>query len=203
MHIPENDNNPAKNPEENLFDRLSEEKETVNDENEEYTEENTEIDFGLPSPVVSKEEKKRFDKINSLGAKGLTRAVDLGIANFAGWIAKTDEIDDYRADQEDLENFQEVLTEIIPKPKSGSEIKIPLWVQLLLFFAIAFVPIMFTAFSDKRKNEQIIEHKEQIRKLEYEMEVLKFQKEKQELENEILANRTKEEKSLKEENTEN
>lgn len=209
MHIPDDDNKSEVNntvtAEENLYDRLLNKKD-VTDETVADNDVNTEQE--IEQKIKNPEEKKRFKKLNTLGAKGITRVVDIGIANFANYVAMSEDPSVYRADEEDLVNFTEIVEEVIPDAADGSGLKIPLWLQLILFFVIAFVPVIFKAFSDRTKNKVLIQQKREIRKLRFEMKALKYKQEKQLLEKELLINIEKSktentEKTQSENNTEN
>lgn len=133
----------------------------------------------------TKEEKKRTGRLNELGAKGIVKVVDIGFANFASYLACTEDTLKYRADEECIEDLIAVVSEAIPTA-SGSELKIPLWVQIIIYTLIAFLPVFFTAISDRRKNKDLQTYQKQIRRLKREKRILEMQKEQSELEKKMM-----------------
>jgi len=208
MYIPENNNNSEntitiEESENNLYDRLLQKKDTTTEIIETETDSELQLQSTDSDKVYSTEEKKRFKKLNTLGANGLVTVIDIGVANFANYVAMSNDASQFRANDEDLENLKELIEEVIPKPKSGAELKIPLWVQLLMFFAIAFVPILFKAFNDREQNRLIAEQKKQLRKVKFQMRALKMEKEKLLLEQELMKNKAEFEKQNNTEITDN
>ncbi|GEM_PF-5598525 len=125
-------------------------------------------------------DKKRFAKLSKLGAKSIVKVVDLGNAALANKIAFGDDATIYRADPEALEDLTEVIEEIIPK-KAGEALAIPLWVQLILYVAIAFLPVLFSALSDRKENKILKAEKSEKRRLKMEKKLIKMQLENKEL----------------------
>ena len=139
-----------------------------------------------PSPEVQKEQKKRFSRLNKLGAKGIVKAVDISAANIARKIAFADSAEPYRADPEALEDLTEILEEIIPSDSVGEKLKIPVWLQLLIYVLIAFLPVMLTALSDRKDNRYIKEHEKELKLLKKEKKILKMQLQREALKKELL-----------------
>lgn len=189
----ENENNAEKEFEDSLLTPLLEhetEAETVNVDIEDIEE----------KAEPTKEEKKRTGRLNELGAKGIVKVVDIGFANFASYLACTEDTLKYRADEDAIEDLTAVVSEAIPSA-SGTELKIPLWAQIIIYTLIAFLPILFTAISDRRKNKDMQVYKKEIRRLKREKRILEMQKEQSKLENEMI-NRDQDKETSKKDNSE-
>jgi len=137
-----------------------------------------------PNKEEIKAEKKRFTRLNKLGAKGIVKMLDIGNATLCHKISYSESALEYRADPEAIEDLSEVIEEIIPK-KPGKGLKIPLWLQLIIFTLLAFLPSIFTAFGDRSQNRELKEEKEALKKLKKEKKVLKKKLEKMKLEKEL------------------
>jgi len=135
------------------------------------------------------EQKKRFKRLNKLGSKGIVKALDLGNANLCKKIAMSDDATQYRAEKEDIDDLQEVLEEILPN-KGGEKLNIPVWVQVVIYILIAFLPSIILAFSDRTDNRE-------VKRLQKELDVLKKERELQKIRQE-MAKETPDEKKIDE-----
>jgi len=137
------------------------------------------------------EQKKRFQRLNSLGAKGIVKAVDIGNANLCSWLACNNDATIYRAEPEAINDLIEVVSEAIPK-KVGENLKIPIWAQILIYTLIAFLPVVFAALSDRRKNKEIAQQKKEIRKLKQQMRLMQMQKQVSQMQEDFNQNNNQE-----------
>jgi hypothetical protein len=174
--------NPSETQEDDLLIAINEDLRPVDDEIPE--DENETDSTAEKSPVDTAAEKKRFGRLNKLGAKSITKGADIAFANIARKIAFADSALSYRADVEALEDLSEVLEEVLPK-KPGQELAIPIWVQLLLYFAIAFLPVMFAALGDRSENKQLRREEVEIRRLKKQRKIAKMQLKNKELQTKL------------------
>jgi len=174
--------NPSETQEDDLLIAINEDLRPVDDEIPE--DENETDSTAEKSPVDTAVEKKRFGRLNKLGAKSITKGADIAFANIARKIAFADSALSYRADVESLEDLSEVLEEVLPK-KPGQELAIPIWVQLLLYFAIAFLPVMFAALGDRSENKQLRREEVEIRRLKKQRKIAKMQLKNKELQTKL------------------
>jgi len=153
-------------------------------------------DDNVPEVLETIEEtpidNKRNNRLSKTGAKGIVKALDLGAANLARKIALADSATPYRADPEALEDLTEVVKEILPQ-KAGQALAIPIWLQLLLFTLIAFLPVIITAISDRKQNRTEKEEAAEIAHLKRERKIMKSQ-----LKNKQLAEKLNEADNKKE-----
>lgn len=126
---------------------------------------------------------ERLKRLNELGAKGIVKMMDIGVANLSANIAYSDDVSKYRADEDALNDLSEVMAEAMP----GQELKMPLWLQIVIYAVIAFLPVVLLAFADRRENKELFEEREQIRKLEKQIQALKLQNKKIELEKNLIG----------------
>jgi len=174
--------NPSETQEDDLLIAINEDLRPVDDEIPE--DENETNSTAEKSPADTAAEKKRFGRLNKLGAKSITKGADIAFANIARKIAFADSALSYRADVEALEDLSEVLEEVLPK-KPGQELAIPIWVQLLLYFAIAFLPVMFAALGDRSENKQLRREEVEIRRLKKQRKIAKMQLKNKELQTKL------------------
>jgi len=126
------------------------------------------------TPEETKERKKRISRLSKLGAKSIVKGLDIGNANLCRLIAYSDSALEYRADPEAIEDLTELVDEMIPT-KPGQDLKIPLWLQAIIYILIAFLPVLITALSDRRENKQMKEYKNKLKKLKKDNKLLKKQ----------------------------
>jgi len=138
----------------------------------------------LKNKNETKEDKKRFNKLSKLGAKGIVTGLDIGNANLCRKIGHSETAEEYRADSEAIDDLIDVVEELIPK-KDGKNLSIPLWLQLIIFILIAFLPTIFAAFSDRSSNKELKEEKKKKKKLKQKNKQLKQEIERRKLENEL------------------
>lgn len=162
-----------------LLTPLKEVEETIDDDFENPIEEEIETD-----PEIEKEEKKRVKRFSKLGAKGIVKGLDLGNANLCRKLSYSDSALEYRADPEALEDLTEIVEEILPK-KKGKDLNIPIWLQLIIFILIAFLPTIFTALSDRTDNKENKKLKEEMKKIKREKKRIKKEMQKLKLEKEL------------------
>ena len=67
--------------ENNLYDRLLSKKDTTDEVVDDDFDDGFEIENIESDKIVNTEDKKRFKKLNTLGAKGVVTIVDIGIVN--------------------------------------------------------------------------------------------------------------------------
>ena len=140
-------------------------------------------------PEETKELKKRFQRLNKQGAKGIVKLLDLGNANLCRKLSYSDNVEQFRADKEDLEDLQEVIKEILPK-KNGEELKIPVWVQLIIYILLAFAPAIIMALTERGDNKE-------LKRVQKELDMLKKEREIQKIREE-MAKETPDEKKIDE-----
>ena len=160
------------------------------DEHEDYDLDDNLFEDEQSEPTA--EIKKNNKRLSKLGSKGIVKMLDLGNANLARKISFSESALEYRADTEALEDLTEVIEEIIPT-KPGKDLNIPLWLQLLIFTLLAFLPTLFAAWSDRDENRA----KKENKKLKKERKKLKKQ-----IENSKLKAKLKLEKAIAEKPTE-
>ncbi|MBR6279383.1 MAG: hypothetical protein IKR41_11615 [Bacteroidales bacterium] len=167
-----------------LFDDLATPLKRFEDDTTETDEtpedENSEND-GLFEEDNADESPERIKRLNELGAKGIVKVLDIGVANLSSHLAYCDDVSRYRADEDALSDLTEVVSEAMP----GKELKMPLWLQILIYALVAFVPVILLALADRRENKEVFEEKERIRKLEQQIKTLKLQNKKNELEDSL------------------
>jgi hypothetical protein len=120
--------------------------------------------------------KKRFQRLNKQGAKGIVKILDLGNANLCRKLSYSDDAEQFRADKDDLEDLQEVLQEILPN-KGGDKLSIPVWVQLIIYILLAFAPAIITALTERGDNKELKRVQKELDMLKKEREIQKIREE--------------------------